>query len=385
MRILWVVPRFGRDVVGGAETLVRRLATRATPEGWVSEVATTCASDHVTWRNDLPAGDSIDGGVRVTRFPVDPRDERRHAETHARIVAGGARYLDEMEWLSSGVWSAELGRHLEGDDHDLVIFCPYLFGTTLWGAQAAPERAVILPCLHDEPYARLATVARVVAASRGCIFNAPAEERLARRLYQVRRGGVVGMGFDPPDGPPAPGFAARHGLDRYLVYAGRLEEGKRVDVAVAYAVRYARERPGGPRLVLIGSGGYQPPREAAGAVLRLGYMSEADKRSAMAEALALVNPSHMESLSIVLMEAWIEGTPALVAAQSEVLAEHCSASRGGLAFATYEEYRDGVNSLLADPEAAREMGRRGREYVLDVYGWGTVSERFRAVAERLAA
>jgi glycosyltransferase involved in cell wall biosynthesis len=385
MRILWVVPRFGPTVVGGAETLVRALALRAMPPDWGCEVATTCATDHATWRNALPAGKSRDGDVLVRRFAVDPRDERRHAEAHRVVAEGRAGYVDELEWLASGVWSADLGRFLEGADHDLVVLCPYLFGTTLWGAQAAPERAAVLPCLHDEAYARLRTVERVMAAVRGCIFNAPAEERLARRLFAVRDGGVAGMGFDPPAAPAPAGFAERHGLGRYVIYAGRLEEGKRVDVAVEHAVRYARERPGAPTLVLIGSGGYAPPPAARHAVRLLGYLDEAEKRSALAGAAALVNPSHMESLSIVLMEAWLEGTPALVATGSEVMRDHCEESGGGIAFGSYEEYRDALDGLLADPAAACAMGARGRDYVLDVYGWPAVSARFRDVAERLAA
>ena len=83
-------------------------------------------------------------------------------------------------------------------------------------------------------------------------------------------------------------------------------------VAVDYAMRYAAERKDAPKLVLIGQGTYEPPEEAEGVVVHAGFVSEDEKRAAYAEALALVNPSHMESLSIVLMEAWLEGTPALV-------------------------------------------------------------------------
>ncbi|WP_217914364.1 glycosyltransferase family 4 protein [Miltoncostaea marina] len=384
MRVVWVVPRYGREVVGGAETLARSLAGRATPPGWRVEVATTCALDHDTWRNERPAGAEVVDGITVRRFPVSPRARGRYERLHAAVLEGRATYLDEVEWLAQSVWSEELERWLEDDDHDLAILCPYLFGTTVWGTLADPDRAAVLPCLHDEPYARLETVRRMLAAARGCVFNAPAEERLARRLADVRGGGVVGMGFDPPAGPPRPGFAAERGLGEYVLYAGRLEHGKRVDVAVDHAVRYARERPGAPRLVLIGSGGYEPPASAAGVVTRLGYMSEDDKRRAFAEALALVNPSPFESLSIVLMESWLEGTPALVAAGSEVMREHCEASGGGVPFASYDDYRDALDALRADREAARAMGRRGREYVLDVYGWPAVARRFADVVGGLA-
>lgn len=385
MRLLWVVPRYGADVVGGAETLVRGLATRATPEGWSVEVATTCAIDHTTWRNVLPAGWVEEDGIRVHRFPVGQRDHARYELLHAAVQSGSAAYVDELEWLAHGAWSPELDDFIERSPHDLVVLCPYLFGTTVWGAHAAGERAVMMPCLHDEPYARVDAVRRTMQAARGCMFNAPAEERLARRLYRLGEGGVVGMGYDPPPGRPPAGFARRHGLGTYLIYAGRIEEGKRVGVAVEYAVRYARERAGAPRLLLIGRGTYRPPRSARGAVVELGFLSDAHKRAAFAEALALVNPSHLESLSLVLLESWLEGTPALVATGSEVMREHVETSGGGRCFASYAEYRDAVDELLADPAAARRMGAAGREYVLDVYGWPEVARRFRDVLERIAA
>jgi glycosyltransferase involved in cell wall biosynthesis len=386
VRILWVVPRYGRGVAGGAETLVRALATRSAAMGWSAEVATTCATDHVTWANELPAGTVVEDGVTVRRFPVGPRDARRYDGLHAAILSGRAGYADELEWLAHSVWSPEMQAFLEdGADHDLRVLSPYLFGTTLWGAQATPERSALLPCLHDEPYARLRTVRGVLGAVRGCLFNAPAEQRLAGRLAPVRDGGVVGMGFDAPQGPAGPGPAATRDLGPYLVYAGRLEEGKRVQVAVDHVLRLAAERRDGPALVLMGSGGYRPPPAARGRVVELGYVSEQDKRAVYAGAVALVNPSEMESLSIVLMEAWLEGTPAIVAAGSEVTSDHVARSGGGVAVGSYAEFRAAAARLLDDPAERERMGARGRAYVLDEYGWPAVWERLTAVAGRLAA
>jgi glycosyltransferase involved in cell wall biosynthesis len=386
VRLLWVVPRYGAAIVGGAETLVRGLATRGVPDGWQSEIATTCAVDHTTWANQLPPGESAEDGLRLRRFEVGPRDDALAAELHARVMGEAATYTDELVWLANGVWSPGLDRFLaeSADDYDLVIFAPYLFGTTLWGAQVRPERSTVMPCLHDEPYAYLATVRNVVEASRGCIFNSEGEERLARRLYRVRDGSVVGMGFDDP-GKLTSRFAESRRIGPYVLYAGRLEEGKRVDVAVDYAVRYAAERENAPRLVLIGSGNYQPPREAEDVVARVGYVSEDQRRAAYAEALALIQPSRLESLSLVLMEAWLEGTPALASAESEVLRDHCEASGGGLLFDSYDSFRRGMDRLLSDDGLRERMGRCGREYVLERYGWDAVSARLAAAVERLAA
>lgn len=386
-RVLWVVPRFGGDVVGGAERLVGGLARLGQEAGWATEVATTCAQDHTTWANALPAGTTSEVGLTVRRFPVAPRNAAHHDALHAAIMTRAAGYADELEWLAQGVWSPGLQGFLEdtAGDYDLRVFSPYLFGTTLWGAQALPEASAVMPCLHDEPYAYLATVRAVMRAARGCLFNAPGEERLARRLCAVRDSEIVGMPFDPPGPAPARSFAAERGLGEYLVYAGRLEEGKRVHVAVRHAVRYARERPGAPRLVLMGKGGYRPPADAADVVVQAGFVDEEEKRAAYRDALAVVNPSHLESLSLVLLEAWLEGTPALAAAGSEVMSDHCRRSGGGILFSGYREFRDGVDALRADPRRREEMGARGRAYVLEAYGRDAVRERLAAVVSRLSA
>ena len=155
-----------------------------------AEVATTCATNHFTWANELPAGESVEDGVLVRRFEVGVREDLRYHQLHARVLGGAASYAEELEWLGHSVWSPDLQRFLEDStsDYDLAIFSPYLFGTTLWGAQVDPGRSALVPCLHDEPYARLSTVRRVVEASRGCLFNAPAEERLAQAAVRPARG-----------------------------------------------------------------------------------------------------------------------------------------------------------------------------------------------------
>jgi glycosyltransferase involved in cell wall biosynthesis len=225
----------------------------------------------------------------------------------------------------------------------------------------------------------------VLESVRGCVFNSDAEERLAQRLSRIKGSGVVGLGFDPAKAKPAARFAEPRGIGKYVLYAGRIEEGKRVNVAVEYAIRHAAERPDAPRLVLIGSGTYELPEEAKGVVVDAGFLDEEERRAAYAEALALVNPSELESFSIVLMEAWQEGTPALVAAGSEVMRDHVDASAGGFVFDSYENYREGIDRLLDEPDVATQMGEAGREYVQSRYSWPAVRKRLRATLEKLAA
>ena len=140
-----------------------------------------------------------------------------------------------------------------------------------------------------------------------------------------------------------------------------------------------------PRLVLAGHGSSRPPGWAREVVVEVGALEGEERRAARSEALSLVVPSVLESLSIVLLETWLEGTPALVAGASAVLREHCDESGGGCAFDTYEEYRDALDRLRDDPALRSELGEAGRAYVTERYNWPAVRERFAAAVESLAA
>ena len=70
-KVAFVTPRYGPEVMGGAEAAARQLAEHLTAQcGWTVEVFTTCAVDHITWDDVLTPGDSVLNGVTVHRFRV---------------------------------------------------------------------------------------------------------------------------------------------------------------------------------------------------------------------------------------------------------------------------------------------------------------------------
>ena len=101
--------------------------------------------------------------------------------------------------------------------------------------------------------------------------------------------------------------------------------------------------------------------------------------------MAVVNPSQLESLSLVLMEAWLEGTPCLVAAGVRGDARALRTLGRRIPFDSYESFRDALDRLLADDELRTRMGEAGRAYVLETYGWPRVRERFQRTVESLVA
>jgi len=69
MRLACVVHRYGTDFAGGSEAHCRHVAERLASHHDVT-ILTTCAKDHITWRNDYPAGETEINGVSVRRFSV---------------------------------------------------------------------------------------------------------------------------------------------------------------------------------------------------------------------------------------------------------------------------------------------------------------------------
>jgi glycosyltransferase involved in cell wall biosynthesis len=99
------------------------------------------------------------------------------------------------------------------------------------------------------------------------------------------------------------------------------------------------------------------------------------RHALLARAEAIVIPSPYESLSIVLLEAWNRGVPALVNAHCSVLRGQVQRAQGGLAYRTAREFAEAADVLRTDEGVRTTLGRRGFAYVEREYRWPTVLRR----------
>lgn len=375
-RLALIVPRYGANIAGGAESLARGFAETCARRGWSIEVWTTCAESHYTWENRLSSGRTIENGVIVHRFPITHWNPDQRAYADVRLANWG-RVPEETAWawLESGAHSAPLYAHIMryAEDFDALIAIPYATPLIHFAAWAAPHKTILWPCLHNEPYAYMLPTRLLVENVFGLIFNSPEEAHLLTDIlgYQVQRLGVVGAGVTLHASPRSFDSDPHN-----LLYVGRLEEGKNLPLLYLYVRRYA-EQGGNVRLHILGKGPYTPPDHPSFVVH--GFVPEEEKAAAYARALALCQPSLNESFSFSIMESWLAGRPVLVHGDCAVTVGHVRRAQGGLWFRTYDEFVGAVEWLRAHPEEAARMGRNGREYVQRNYTWDVVVERFERI------
>jgi glycosyltransferase involved in cell wall biosynthesis len=111
----------------------------------------------------------------------------------------------------------------------------------------------------------------------------------------------------------------------------------------------------------------------------LGRVSDAERDALLQGALALAIPSPFESLSIVLLEAWNRGVPAIVNGHCAVLKGQVRRANGGLYYRSSAEFAEAVETLRAGDADRRSLGAQGLAYVEREYRWPTVMARVEAL------
>ncbi len=385
-RVAFVAPRYGRSVVGGSEAVMAEAARGLAARGHEVEVLTTCATNHYTWANEYPEGATEEDGLTVRRFRTSHTFSRLVSIELERRIAAGDKIsaLEEVSWLNGRLRVPGLYLHLlaHASEFDAVICSPYLFWTTIYGAAVAPERTIVMPCLHDEHYAWLRLVRATLTEVAGVWFLSEPEHELGHRIAPrlSPRHGVLGAAVELPESYDPAAFRSRYALERpFVLYAGRREEGKGwFSLLRAFAAALLRHSLPFD-LVTAGVGDPEIPDELTSRVIDLGYLENEELPDAFAAADALLQPSANESFSRTIMESWLAGTPVVANGAGAVVNWHCERSGGGLTYLDELELGECLAFIAEAPKSAAALAERGREYVLANYTWDKVIDRLEAM------
>ena len=388
-----MVHRYGEDITGGAEAECRQLAERLT-SFYEVEVLTTTATDHLSWKNVLPAGLSQLNGVTIRRFSSE--SERNLLEFHKiydRIFVDQLTLPEEHAMLRhQGPYCPKLIAYLkESKDHyNAFMFFTYMYYPTCLGLPIVQDKALFVPTAHDETSLYMHLLDDLFKQTPHLMFNSEEERHLLQRRFNLPSdmGRVVGIGIEEDETEiewPDPDWAPLHDRlrdNQTVTYIGRVENGKGCDELVEFFLRYVDETGRNDvLLLLVGRRTLEIPAHPQ--ILSMGHVSEYVKRQVLNITDVVVASSPFESLGIAALEALLRERPLLVNGRSPVLVGHCQRSNGGLWYRDYDEFRETLSTLLGDAGLRRAMGSNGRVYVRQRFRWDTVIQHYRQTLDQI--
>jgi glycosyltransferase involved in cell wall biosynthesis len=390
MRILWLMTRYW-PAVGGAEIHSRRIIQELAARGHEISVVVHWDENRTDWlRGTTIAAPgqtrvSRDGAVQVIRLGYGPwrrlktlapaatyyARQRGAATSLARMLAHDIASECGIDWdIVHGVRIGREPLYLAGRDVARQLGAPFVF-TPLHHPRWEGWRYRVYLDLYQE-------ADRLVALT-------PSEARMYEQLG-VPRERISSHGIGPALPPDASGerFRAAHGIQGPLIlFLGQKYPYKGWRRLLEAAPEVWRQRPDAT-IAFLG------PRTAASRrafasvhdarVLELGAVDLQTKGDALAACDIFCLPSEQESFGGVYTEAWTYAKPVIgcsIPAITDVIEDGVD----GLLVAPEDVtgLARGIVSLLADPERASALGRRGQTKVAARYSWARIADELEGI------
>lgn len=404
MKLGIVVPRFGPDIIGGAEKVMLMYAERLVAQhSWQVEVFTTCALSALTWENVYEPGDSVYNGVTIHRFASIAGRDPEWGSVASRVDQSPTTVDEIGQHLfvnGQGPLCPDVIDAAEASANDLIVFSPYLFYPAVMGIPRLGNRSILHGTAHDEPALRLDIMQHMYGAVGALVYNTDAERILVERLFPVKHKPHITLGHGiedareeavEPDQTADDRLAVQRavleqfglGDRRYVVCVGRVENGKGVRTLDAFFREYKRRRPGDLALVFVGPANERLDDHPD--IVVTDVVEETVKRALVSRAEVSISPSAMESFSMVVLEAWVAGTPVLVNARCGATVEHASRAGGGLWFDGYVSFEVALDRLLDDADLRDELAANGAAYATEHFSWNVILDGYTRFCRRLLA
>lgn len=383
-KIGFVVPWHGQNIPGGAEMALRGVTEHLHKAGISIEILTTCVRELTAdWNENFhKPGLTEENGIPVRRFKVRKRNVDAFNRVNIKLMNDESLTSAEEEiFCREMINSPDMYKYIEQHKNEYHCFVgiPYMFGPVYQMCKICPEKAVLIPCFHEEAYIYMDVFKKAFSSIQGMIFNAEPEKVLAERVYHTAGQKLItpGLGLDTGLVYDEERFRAKYDIwEPFILYAGRKDVGKNIYTLIRYFAEYKKRNKNNLKLVLIGGGSVKLPKSVHGDVYDLGFVPIQDKYDAYGAALTLCQPSKHESFSFVIMESWLCKRPVLVHKGCDVTKHFAVTSQGGFYFDNYFEFEGQVNYYIEHPDTASQMGENGRKFVLENFDWDIVTRKY---------
>ncbi|HYR76210.1 MAG TPA: glycosyltransferase family 4 protein [Pyrinomonadaceae bacterium] len=383
-KIIIVTPWFER-FAGGAELLAKGMAREFDKRGIPTMVFTTCSlSPYDSWWKDHYRPGVYDvAGIETRRFAT-VKSRARYDAVIGKLRRGtNLTARDEQDFFDYGINSSDLVDELAGftDGDYEIIALPYFHGLTNSVINRYPGKISLIPCFHDEPQFYWGTTEALLRHAKLIFFNSAEEKQMTIRQYgqkvgrRIVEGVVTGVGVELLISDDQQGAISPRLPDSYFVYAGRKEVGKNVRLLCQWFTSYAEKFRRDTKLIFIG-GGDKSLIPSTDHFIDLGFVSEATKQHVIRQSKGVINLSENESFSIVIMEGWLLGVPAIVSAGCAVTTNHVRRCNGGLYVANGDEFGLALEYLEEQDAVRKILAANGQQYVSREFSFDAVLARY---------
>lgn len=386
-KIAIINQRYGLEVNGGSELYSRQIAEKLIAKYDV-EVLTSCAVEYVKWSNYYKEGVEQINGVTVRRFKTLHEREPKVFSALDSMMLSNPHIEEEIseQWIEHmGPYCPELVEYVDKhqDEYEAIIVVTYLYYTAVKSIVRIKNKAIFIPTAHQEPFIHFDMYKKVFGAADAYVFLTDEEKDLVHSIFHNEDVpyDVMGVGVEVPEVVDSERFKKKYNLDNYLIYVGRIDEGKDCPRLFKYFLEYKRRVKSDLKLVLMGKAVCDIPKSPD--IISLGFVSEEDKFDGIKGAKALILPSKFESLSISVLEAMTLSVPVIVNGICDVLKGHCVKSNGGLYYKNYFEFEGCINYMMEHPEEYAIMCKNARKYVEDYFQWDDIMKKFDSIIERV--
>lgn len=407
MHAVFVVPRF-HPYRGGYENSILSIARCLVGRGHRVTVFTTTAQDleslWVPGYKTYAAGEETVDGVKIRRFPV----------SYDRWARRASRVLGLVPYWR---WKAQFWRpafHVPGfrtalhdSDADIYHVGPLPYNSLIYaGIEAAEHRRVPViatPCAHlgeehnpevAKHYVQRYQIDLLQQCQRVLCMTTAEQSKLIELGVSREKLAVLAHGFDSKVATGGNGerVLSQYGMAGPLILHLGMKAYEKGSITLIEAMKRLWDSGSEASLIMAGPSlrafdDYVAQKAShLPRFVNLPPFSDEQKRDLLAAAEVVVQPSRVESLGLVLLEAWANAKP-VIAADIAVSRELVTSCEGGalVPFGDASALAQQIASLLKDAELRRNMGRRGKVFAQSYDGdrlWPQHAEEFERLARR---